>query len=62
MADPRIKTLRIKAGVLKRTYKETLSYQAEAVKIQEKIKKMQDDGMCLQSNICKCVYTFWSII
>ncbi|XP_018025206.1 tubulin-specific chaperone A-like [Hyalella azteca] len=44
MADPRLKSLRIKTGVLKRTYKETISYQNEAAKIQEKIKKMQEDG------------------
>lgn len=44
MADPRLKTLRIKTGVVKRTYKETISYQTEAVKIQEKIEKMQKDG------------------
>ncbi|KAA0184576.1 hypothetical protein HAZT_HAZT007660 [Hyalella azteca] len=45
MADPRLKSLRIKTGVLKRTYKETISYQNEAAKIQEKIKKMQEDGV-----------------
>ena len=44
MADPRIKTLRIKTGVLKRTCKETISYQKDATKIEEKIKKMQEDG------------------
>ncbi|KAF2362063.1 Tubulin binding cofactor A [Trinorchestia longiramus] len=44
MADPRLKSLRIKTGVLKRTYKETISYQNEATTIQEKIKKMQEDG------------------
>ena len=45
MADPRIKQLRIKTGVLKRSYKEKISYEKEAEQIQEKIKKMQEDGM-----------------
>ena len=44
MADPRIKQLRIKTGVVKRTYKEMISYQKEAEQIQEKIKKMQENG------------------
>ncbi|XP_064117580.1 tubulin-specific chaperone A-like [Macrobrachium nipponense] len=44
MADPRIKQLRIKTGVLKRTCKEKISYEKEAEQIQEKIKKMQEEG------------------
>lgn len=44
MADPRIKQLRIKTGVLKRCCKETISYKKEADQIQEKIKKMQEEG------------------
>ena len=45
MADPRIKTLRIKTGVLKRICKETFMYQKEATEIQEKIGNMQSQGM-----------------
>jgi len=44
MADPRIKTLRIKTGVLKRICKETFMYQKEATEIQEKIGNMQSQG------------------
>ncbi|XP_069181530.1 tubulin-specific chaperone A [Procambarus clarkii] len=44
MADPRIKQLRIKSGILKRCCKEKISYEKEAEQIQEKIKKMQDEG------------------
>lgn len=44
MADPRIKQLRIKTGILKRCCKEKISYEKEADQIQDKIKKMQDEG------------------
>ncbi|XP_071540482.1 tubulin-specific chaperone A [Panulirus ornatus] len=44
MADPRIKQLRIKTGVLKRCCKEKISYEKEAEQIQDKIKKMQEEG------------------
>ncbi|KAK8396808.1 hypothetical protein O3P69_005046 [Scylla paramamosain] len=44
MSETRLKQLRIKTGVLKRCCKELISYQKEAEQIQEKIKKMQDEG------------------
>lgn len=44
MADPRIKQLTIKTGILKRCCKEKISYEKEAEQIQEKIKKMQEEG------------------
>lgn len=44
MADPRIKQIRIKTGILKRCCKEKISYEVEAEQIQEKIKKMQEEG------------------
>ncbi|KAK4288068.1 hypothetical protein Pmani_038887 [Petrolisthes manimaculis] len=44
MADPRIRQFHIKTGVTKRCCKEVLSYQKEAEQIQQKIKKMQDEG------------------
>jgi len=44
MADPRIKEIRIKTGVVKRCGKEILMYQKEADQIKEKIKKMQAEG------------------
>lgn len=45
MADPRIRQLRIKTGVVKRCCKEKISYEKEAEQIQEKIKKMQEEGV-----------------
>ncbi|XP_050732730.1 tubulin-specific chaperone A-like [Eriocheir sinensis] len=44
MSETLLKQLRIKTGVLKRCCKELISYQKEAEQIQEKIKKMQDEG------------------
>jgi len=44
MADPRLKTIRINTGVLKRVCKETQSYQKEVFDIQDKIQKMQAEG------------------
>ncbi|XP_068239659.1 tubulin-specific chaperone A [Palaemon carinicauda] len=44
MADPRLKQLRIKTGVVKRSCKEKISYEKEAEQIQEKISKMQEEG------------------
>ena len=40
MADPRIKQLKIKTGVLKRSGKEKLSYRNEADQQKVKIEKM----------------------
>lgn len=45
MADPRIRQFRIKTGVLRRCCKEKISYEKEAEQIQEKIKKMQEEGV-----------------
>jgi len=44
MADPRIKQLKIKTGVLKRVGKEKLSYRKEADQQKVKIEKMKVDG------------------
>merc|ERR1711862_840602 len=44
MADPRIKQLKIKTGVLKRVGKEKLSYRKEADQQKAKIEKMKEDG------------------
>lgn len=44
MADPRIKEIRIKTGIVKRVGKEITMYQKEAQQIKDKIKKMQDEG------------------
>ncbi|GAB1604940.1 tubulin-specific chaperone A-like [Argonauta hians] len=44
MADPRIKQLRIKTGVVKRLAKEKVSYEKEAKADEEKMLKMKAEG------------------
>jgi len=44
MADPRIKPLKIKTGVLKRLAKEKTYYEKEVGKEQERHDKMKDNG------------------
>lgn len=44
MADPRLKDMRIKTGIVKRCGKEIGMYQKEAQQIKDKIKKMQEEG------------------
>ncbi|GFY42932.1 tubulin-specific chaperone A [Trichonephila inaurata madagascariensis] len=44
MADPRIKQIKIKTGVVKRLAKEKLMYEKEAVKEKAKLEKMQASG------------------
>eukprot|EP00092_Neocalanus_flemingeri_P001604 GFUD01001711.1.p1 GENE.GFUD01001711.1~~GFUD01001711.1.p1 ORF type:complete len:140 (-),score=62.16 GFUD01001711.1:152-571(-) len=44
MADPRIKQLKIKTGVVKRVGKEKLSYMKEADQQKAKIEKMIEEG------------------
>uniref|UniRef100_A0A8W8I9Z6 Tubulin-specific chaperone A n=1 Tax=Magallana gigas TaxID=29159 RepID=A0A8W8I9Z6_MAGGI len=43
MADPRVKQIKIKTGVVKRLTKEKVSYEKEAVKIEEKVEQMKAD-------------------
>lgn len=44
MADPRIKTLKIKTGVVKRLTKEKLMYIQETDQQQEKVEKLKKAG------------------
>lgn len=44
MADPRIKTLKIKTGVVKRLTKEKLMYIQELEQQQEKVEKLKKAG------------------
>lgn len=44
MADPRIKTLKIKTGVVKRLTKEKLMYILETEQQQEKVEKLKKAG------------------
>ncbi|OWF54046.1 tubulin-specific chaperone A-like [Mizuhopecten yessoensis] len=44
MADPNMKQLKIKTGVVKRLTKEKYSYEKEVVKQEEHIEKMKADG------------------
>ncbi|XP_008178244.1 tubulin-specific chaperone A [Acyrthosiphon pisum] len=45
MADPRIKTLKIKTGVVKRLTKEKLMYIQETDQQQEKVEKLKKAGI-----------------
>ncbi|GFR79577.1 tubulin-specific chaperone A [Elysia marginata] len=44
MADPRIKQIKIKTGVVKRLTKEKDSYEKEAKQLEAKVEKMKADG------------------
>ncbi|XP_056021533.1 uncharacterized protein LOC125650064 isoform X1 [Ostrea edulis] len=44
MADPRIKQIKIKTGVVKRLTKEKVSYEEEALKTEEKVEKMKSEN------------------
>lgn len=44
MADPRIKTLKIKTGVVKRLTKEKLMYIKETEQQREKVEKLKESG------------------
>jgi tubulin-specific chaperone A len=44
MADPRIKALRIKTGIVKRLTKEKVMYEKDADKQRQRIQKFKDEG------------------
>ncbi|XP_019937342.1 tubulin-specific chaperone A [Paralichthys olivaceus] len=44
MADPRIRQIKIKTGIVKRLAKEKVSYINEAKKQEEKVKSLKADG------------------
>jgi tubulin-specific chaperone A len=44
MADPRIKALRIKTGVVKRLAKEKVMYEKETGEQRQRIQKYKDQG------------------
>lgn len=48
MADPRIRTLKIKTGVVRRLAKEKLTYEKEADQQRTRIEKYQTEGMIMQ--------------
>ncbi|KAL4227632.1 hypothetical protein ACF0H5_013073 [Mactra antiquata] len=43
MADPRVRNIKIKTGVVNRLTKEKVYYEKESVNIEEKIQKMKDN-------------------
>ena len=55
MADPRIKTIRIKTGVVKRLAKEKVMYEKEAEQQRERIQKLKDQGII-------CFTVFFSLL
>lgn len=50
MADPRIKTLKIKTGIVKRLTKEKLMYIKETDQQLEKVEKLKQSGEFLNFN------------
>lgn len=44
MADPRLKTIKIKTGVVKRVAKEKVVYEREVEEQREKIQKLKQEG------------------
>lgn len=44
MADPRIRALRIKTGIVKRLTKEKVMYEKEADEQRQRIHKLKDEG------------------
>ncbi|XP_012266222.1 tubulin-specific chaperone A [Athalia rosae] len=44
MSDPRIRTLKIKTGVVKRLAKEKITYEKEAAQQRDRIQKLKDQG------------------
>lgn len=44
MSDPRIRTLKIKTGVVKRLAKEKVAYEKEVAVQRESIQKLKDQG------------------
>jgi tubulin-specific chaperone A len=44
MADPRIKALRIKTGIVKRLTKEKVIYEKDADEQRQRIHKLKDEG------------------
>ncbi|XP_059610262.1 tubulin-specific chaperone A [Phlebotomus argentipes] len=44
MADPRVKALKIKTGIVKRLAKEKISYEKESERERERLLKFKNDG------------------
>ncbi|XP_040276112.1 tubulin-specific chaperone A [Bufo bufo] len=44
MADPRVRQIKIKTGVVKRLCKEKLMYEKEAIQQEEKVERMKREG------------------
>nr|ACO52044.1 Tubulin-specific chaperone A [Aquarana catesbeiana] len=44
MADPRLRQIKIKAGVVKRLYKDKVMYEKEAKQQEEKVERMKTAG------------------
>jgi tubulin-specific chaperone A len=58
MADPRIKALRIKTGVVKRLVKEKVMYEKEAGEQRQRIQIFKDQGSKLVASTHICAVIF----
>lgn len=44
MSDPRLRTIKIKTGVVKRLAKEKVTYEKEAQQQRERVEKLKEQG------------------
>lgn len=51
MSDPRLRTLKIKTGVVKRLAKEKQTYEKELIQQQERVEKFKQEGIFKILNI-----------
>lgn len=59
MSDPRIRTLKIKTGVVKRLAKEKVTYEKEAAQQRERIQKLKDQGENILKNTIRNIFVFF---
>lgn len=62
MADPRIKALKIKTGVVKRLTKEKLMYIKETEQQREKVEKLKESGELNDNNFNKLLVLYMDLL
>lgn len=61
MADPRIKTIKIKTGVVRRIAKEKVMYEKEADQQRGRIQKFKDEGKRFKTAIFQHFWEFFPL-
>lgn len=62
MSDPRIRTLKIKTGVVKRLAKEKVTYEKEAAQQRERIQKLKEQGENTSKSAIGSMFLFFNTI